>query len=204
MQYLLIIKPTKSKNYWLLRVKADFNGDYNGNFIQNEYLKFSISPAWGRKVNDDFTYALGLSFNYRFGSPLILPVVSFNKNFNEKWDIESILPAFVKLRYKYNGGLHWINTIELDGASYKINSLNASIPNSTNIHLHRSDIQFKTRIEKKISGWFWLGADVGFNENLVYNVTNSNRSRNKILFNNSIKTSLLFNFSIFLSPNLKN
>lgn len=200
---LLIIKPTKSKNYWLLRIKADFNGDYDGNFVQSEYLKFSISPAWGRKVSDNFTYALGLSYNYRFGSPLILPIISFNKNLNTKWDIESILPVFVKVRYKYNDGLHWINTIDLDGASYKINSLDSSLPGYSNIHLHRSDIRFTTRIEKKLTGWFWLAADLGLNQNLVYNVTNSNRARNEVLFENNLKTGFLFNFSIFISPHLK-
>lgn len=200
----LIIKPTKSKNYWLLRVKADLNGDYNGNFVQSDYLKFSISPAWGRKVNEDFTYALGLSYNYRFGSPLILPVISFNKNFNEKWDVESILPVFMKLRYKYNDGLHWINTIDLDGASYKLNSFNENFPGYSNIHLHRSDIRFDTKIEKKLTGWIWLVADVGLNHNLTYNVTNSNRARQNILFENNLKTGFLFNFSLFISPTFKN
>ena len=197
----LLVKPTRSKNYWLLRVRADFNGDYNSNFIQSDYLKFSVSPAWGRKVNNDFTYAVGLSYNYRFGSPLLLPIISFNKNFNEKWDIESILPVFIKLRYKPNKGLHWINAFDLEGASYRLKTLDASFPGYSNIHLHRSDLRFTTRIEKKLTGWFWLGADVGLNRNLTYNVTNSNRARQNILFENNLKTGFLFNFSIFISPN---
>ena len=197
----LIIKPTKTKNYWLLRVRADFNGDYNGDFLQSEYLKFSFSPAWGRKVNEDFTYAVGLSYNYRFGSPLVLPVFSFNKNFNEKWDIESILPVFVKLRYKPTDKLFWINAVDLDGASYRLKSLDTNFPGYDNIHLHRSDIRFTTRIERKLTGWFWVGADVGLNQNLTYNVTNSNRARKDILFENNLKTGFLFNFSIFISPN---
>jgi hypothetical protein len=195
-----IIKPTKTKNYWILRIRGDFNGDYNSDFLRSQYLKFSITPLWGRKVNEDFTYALGLSFNYRFGSPLILPVVSFNKNLNEKWDIESALPAFVKFRYKNNQSLNWINAVELDGASYKISTLNSVFPTANNIHLHRSDIKYSTKIEKKIYKWIWCATEVGLNQNLTYNVTNSNQSRKNILLENTINPGFFFNFSLFISP----
>lgn len=199
----LIMKPTKSKNYWFLRVKADFNGDYTNNFLRSEFLKFSVSPAWGRKVTEDFTFALGLSYNYRFGSPMVIPIFSFNKNFNEKWDIESILPINVKIRFKPNENLNWINAVELEGASYKLNSLKSEALNFKNTHLHRSDVRFTTRVEKRLSGWFWMAAAAGISENIIYNVTNSNQSKKKILLKNDLKTGFLFNVSIFISPNLK-
>ncbi|MBF2709446.1 DUF6268 family outer membrane beta-barrel protein [Flavobacterium soyangense] len=199
-----VIKPTKSNKFWIFKASADLNGDYdqnNGNLT--DYLKFSISPALGWKVNDNFSYALGLSYNYRFGSPLILPVIAFNKNLNEKWSIEAILPLFIKSRFKFDEGISWLNTIEVEGASYKLNNFSSEFPQFDNLHLHRSDIQFTTRIEKKLVGWLWAATEVGFRKNLTYDLTNSNKANNNIIFDNTIKSALLFNVSLFISPRKK-
>jgi len=202
---ITIIRPTRSTKFWVLRANADFNGDYNGSSNSNitDYLKFSISPALGWKVNDNFSYALGVSYNYRFGSPRILPVLAINKNFNNKWSVEAILPLIIKSRYIHNSGLNWLNKIEIDGASYKLNNLSLALKNYENIHLHRSGIQFSTRIEKRLIGWLWAASEVGFHKNLTYNVTNSNQSKRDIIFENSIKSNLLFNVSLFISPRKK-
>jgi hypothetical protein len=196
-----IIKLTKSKRFWVLRARADLNGDYdsaNSNLI--DYLKFSIAPAMGKKVNDDFSYSVGLSLNYRFGSPIIIPIVALNKNLNEKWTVESVLPLFVKTRYKHNTGLFWLNTIEIDGASYKLNNFSEEFSDYTNLHLHRSSIQYNTRIEKKVIRWIWAAAEMGIRKNITYNLTNSNRSRKNIIFDSTLKSAFLFNVSLFISP----
>ncbi|MFK5959713.1 MAG: DUF6268 family outer membrane beta-barrel protein [Lutibacter sp.] len=197
-----IIKPTKSKKFWILRASTDFNGDYSSHASGNltDYLKFSIAPALGWKVNDNFSYALGLSYNYRFGNPLILPIIAINKNFNKKWGIEALLPLFIKSRYIHNKSLNWLNKIEIDGASYKLNNLKPELTQYSNIHLHRSAIQFSSRIEKKLVGWLWAASEIGFQKNLTYNVTNSNRSKKDIIFENTLKSGLLFNVSLFISP----
>ncbi len=200
---ILLIKPTRSKNYWILRLRADFNGDYSNDFVHREYLRFSISPAWGKKVSDDFTYALGLSYNYRFGSPLLIPIISINRNLTSKWDFESVLPVFIRLRYKSNKNTNWINSVELDGASYRVNGLDDSFEGFSNIHLHRSDLRVVSRLEKRISGWLWFGADIGFNQNLVYNITNSNVSNGDVLFDNNLSSGIIANISLFLTPNKK-
>ncbi|MBK5208884.1 MAG: hypothetical protein JJE44_05175 [Flavobacteriaceae bacterium] len=197
-----IIKPTKSTKFWVLRASADFNGDYDTNSSGKltDYLKFSISPGLGWKVNDNFSYALGVSYNYRFGNPLILPVVAINKNFNDQWGIEAVLPLFIKSRYIYNQGLNWLNSVEVDGASYKLNNLEPELIQYSNIHLHRSAIQFSSRIEKKLVGWLWAASEIGFQQNLTYNVTNSNRAKKDIIFENTLKRGLMFNISLFISP----
>jgi hypothetical protein len=203
---LTIIKPTKSKKFWILRASANFNGDYDNNSSEklSDYLKFSISPALGWKINDNFSYALGISYNYRFGSPLILPVIAINKNFNDKWGMEVVLPLIIKSRYIHNSGLNWLNTIEIDGAAYKLNNINEpNLLQYNNIHLHRSAIQFTTRIEKRIVGWLWVASEAGFQKNLTSNITDSNRSKKEIIFENTLKSSVLFNISLFISPRKK-
>lgn len=195
-----IIKPTKSKKFWVIKANADLNGNFETINSFSDYLKFSITPALGWKVNDNFSYALGVSYNYRFGSPFIIPVAAFNINFSEKWGMEAILPLHLKSRYQYNDGLIWQNIIEIDGASYKLNGFSSEFDNYTNLHLHRSDIQFTTRIEKKLFGWLWAASEVGLRKNLTYNLTNSNQSKNNIVFENNLKNAFLFNISLFVSP----
>jgi hypothetical protein len=198
---LTIIKPSKSKHFWVLNASADFNGDFdNKSSILNNYLKFSVSPAIGWKINDHFSYALGISYNYRFGKPLLLPVIAFNKNFNERWGVEAVLPVYVRSRYKYNAGLYWLNTIEIDGASYRLNQFTAPLSEYTDLYLHRSNVQLTSRVEKRIAGWLWIATEVGLRENIVLNLSNSNQTRKNVIFDTAMKPAALFNISLFLSP----
>ncbi len=195
-----IIKPTRSKKFWILKANADLNGDYGAIHSISDYLKFSISPALGLKVNENFSYALGASFNYRFGSPLVIPVAAFNININEKWGLDAILPVFIRSRYQYNQNLIWQNSIEIDGASYKIANFNDEFNAFSKLHLHRSDIKITTRIEKKLIGWLWAASEIGLRENLIFNLNNSVQSKTNIIFKNELSTAFLFNVSLFLSP----
>lgn len=198
---ITVIKPTRTNKYWIFKANADLNGDYDSNSTHfKDFLKFSISTALGWKINENYSYAFGISYNYRFGSPLLLPVVAFNRNLNEKWSIEAILPVFVRSRFQFNEGLQWLNTIEIDGASYRLNNFSAEFSPYDNLHLHRSDIQYTTRLEKKIMGWLWAASEVGFRKNLTYNLTNSNKANDNVIFENTLKSALLLNLSLFISP----
>jgi len=195
-----IIKPTKSKKFWVVKANADLNGNFGTINSFSEYLKFSVSPALGWKVNDNFSYAIGASYNYRFGSPIVIPVAAFNVNIGKKWGIEAILPLFIKSRFQYNDGLIWQHIIEIDGASYRLNNFSSEFNSYNNLHLHRSDIQLSTRFEKKIVGWLWAASEIGFKKNLTYNLTNSNKAKENIIFENNLKNAFLFNVSLFISP----
>lgn len=198
---LTIIKPTKSKRFWILNTSGYLNGDIDRSTgISGKLLKFSISPAVGWKVDDDFSYAVGLTYNYRFGVPLLLPLLAINKNFNDKWGIEAILPVYVRSRYKINNGFFWINTIEVDGASYSLNIDSDHLDQYSNLYLHRSNIQLITKVEKHITNWIWASAGVGIRRNLALNLANSNQSNKNVLYESTLKPSFLFNVSLFVSP----
>ncbi len=201
---IIAIKPTRTNKFWIFKGHADLNGDFGYNSVHlKDFLKFSISTALGWKVNDNYSFALGISFNYRFGSPLLLPIIAFNKNLNEKWSIETIFPVFVRSRYQFSDGLYWLNTIEIDGASYKLNNFSTEFSLYDNLHLHRSDIQYTTRVEKRVIGWLWGASEVGIRKNLTYNLTNSNKAKDNVIFENTLKSALLLNVSLFISPGKK-
>jgi Domain of unknown function (DUF6268) len=198
---LLLIKPRRGNTYWILRVSADLNGDYDGSTrSKTDYLKFSVAPAIGWKKNDDLSYAVGISYSYTFGRPLVLPTFAINKNFNDRWGLEAVLPVLIKLRYTKNDNFYWFNGVEVNGASYRLNNTVPSLDNYQPLHLHRSEIRLTSGIERAIKGWLWIGAEAGFRHNLLYNLTNSASGRSGIIFKNKTNDGLLLNASIFLVP----
>jgi hypothetical protein len=81
--HFYVLKPTKTNKYFILRASFDLNGDYGSRkFGKTEFLKFSITPLIGWKKSENLSYAVGLSYGYTFGRPLVIPVISFNKNFS--------------------------------------------------------------------------------------------------------------------------
>lgn len=198
---LLFIKPRRGNTYWILRLSADLNGDYNGSTrSKTDYLKFSVAPAIGWKKNDDLSYAVGISYSYAFGKPLVLPTFALNKNFNDRWGLEAVLPVLIKLRYTQKDNFYWFSGLEVNGASYRLNNTVTSLAGYESLHLHRSEIRLVSSIEKEIKGWLWMGVEAGFRHNLLYNLTNSASGRSNIIFKNKINDGLLFNASIFLVP----
>lgn len=198
---LTILKPMRSNKFWILRLNGNLNGDYGNNTVKkSKYLKFSVSPALAWRKNDDLSYALGVTYSYNFGRPLLFPTFALNYNFNDQWSLETILPLFVKLRYGFNENFYWYNNIEIDGASYRLNNTVASLTQYQSLHLHRSELRFTSSIEKQIVGWFWAGAEIGGVQNLSYNFTNSASGRKDIIFKNKIGTGFVANVSLFLVP----
>jgi hypothetical protein len=79
---LYIVKPTKTKKYFLLRMSADLNGDFTNTKIPiNKYLKFSVAPMIGWKQNPNLSLALGLAYGYTFGRPTIYPIILLQSQF---------------------------------------------------------------------------------------------------------------------------
>ncbi|MCG8399825.1 DUF6268 family outer membrane beta-barrel protein, partial [Bacillus atrophaeus] len=76
----------------------------------------------GWKKTEDLSWAIGVSYSYTFGRPLILPTFALNKNFNDRWGLEAVLPVLIKLRYAQNDNFYWFNGIEVNGASYRLNN----------------------------------------------------------------------------------
>ena len=198
---LIVIIPMRSNKYWVLRTAANLNGDYKDAPIsKTNYLKFSISPALGWKKNDDLTYAVGLTYAYNFGRPLVFPTFAINYNLDNRWSLESVLPIFAKFRYGINENFYWYNGIEVDGAAYRLNNTEASLAGFQSLHLHRSELRLTSSLEKQLKGWIWAGLELGAAHNLSYNLTNSASGRSDIIFKNKLKDGLLINFSLFLLP----
>lgn len=198
---ITVLKPMRSNKFWVLRVNANLNGDYGSKNVKtSSYLKFSVSPALAWRKNDDLSYAVGITYSNSFGRSLVFPTVALNYNLNDRWNIESILPLFLKFRYGFNENFYWYNNIEIDGASYRLNNTDTMLSHYHSLHLHRSEVKVSSSIEKQLVGWLWAGFEVGGVHNFSYNLTNSASGSSNIIFKNKIRDRFLISASIFLVP----
>jgi hypothetical protein len=199
--HLYVIKPTKTNKYFILRASVDLNGDYtSGKFGKSEFLKFSITPLIGWKKNDNLSYALGFTYGYTFGRPLLLPVISYNKNFNCHLGIESILPFSLKLRYTANEKNYVFAGLELNGASYRLDSEGTAYSNFSQLHLFRSELRYTVTYEREIHDWLWLGIEAGYRQTLRFNLTNGPNGRSDVIIKNKLAGATLVNASLFVVP----
>jgi hypothetical protein len=199
--HFYVVKPTRTKKYFILRASFDLNGDYtSGNIGKLNFLKFSISPLIGWKQTENLSYAVGVSYGYTFGVPLIIPVFSINKNFNCHLGIESLLPVNLRLRYTPNPKNFFYTGVELAGSSYRLESRGTAFSAYNKLHLFRSELRFTANYEREIYDWIWFGIEAGYRNNIFFNLTNGSRSRSDIIIENRLKAAPLINVSLFAVP----
>ena len=199
--HFYVVKPTKGKKYFLLRASFDLNGDYTSRKIGNkDFLKFSISPLIGWKKNENFSYAVGVSYGYTFGVPLVIPVFSFNKNFNCNFGIESLLPVNVRLRYTRNEKNYFYAGLELAGSSYRLDNEGTAFADYNKLHLFRSELRSMITYEREIHDWLWFGIEAGYRHNLIFNLTNGPRALSDVIIDNKLRDAPLINASLFVVP----
>ena len=199
--HLYMVKPTKSKKYFIVRASFDLNGDYGADkFGKSDFLKFSITPLMGWKQHDNLSYAVGFSYGYSFGRPLIVPVFSINKNFNCNFGIESVLPINFRFRYTKNEKNFWYAGMELSGGSYRLNNENTAFQAYSDLHLFRSELRYTLTFEREIHDWLWFGIDAGYRQNLRFNLTNGPRSKSDIIIGNKLRAAPIISASLFVVP----
>lgn len=199
--HFYVLKPTRSNKYFIIRTSLDLNGDYSsGKFAKKEFVKFSITPLIGWKKNDNLSYALGFSYGYTFGVPLILPVISYNKNFSCHFGLESILPISVRLRYTKNEKNYLYGGIELGGASYRLDNAGTAFSDYNKLHLFRSELRYSLTFEKEIHDWLWFGIEGGYRQNLRFNLTNGPHANSDVIISNKLHASPIINASLFVVP----
>jgi len=195
---VFMIKPTLGNRYYILRVSAGLNGDYNlENFAKKDFLKFSISPLIGWKKNDYVSYAFGLAYSYSFGRRSLYPLIAYNKSFDNQWGLESILPAEIKLRYStLNLKNYFYLKTELNGSNY---SLRLSDQQSL-VYLNKSEIRFLLTWEREVHDWLWFSIEGGLRTNINFDLANTPDINADVVVENQLNEAMVLSFSIFVVP----
>jgi hypothetical protein len=191
-----VFKPLNNKNFLIIQANADLNGNYrNFDELDTKGLTFSGTAIYGWKKDDNFMWGLGVSRTYRAGQVLHIPVILYNRTFNQKWGMEVILPARAHVRRNFSPSSYLMAGYEIEGNAYYLGN-----PSGAPLHLRRGELKPRIMFEQKITGFIWLSAQAGLRYNWRFNAFNSQNPTKdqKPLFDNTLGNPLYFNVSINL------
>lgn len=161
----LIFKPLDEKHFLIFQAETALNGNYNFGDIKPDFglMKYSATAIYGWKFDDNHNLGVGITRTYRGGSVLHLPVVLWNKTFNNRWGMELLLPARGHARYNFSTKSMLMLGYELEGQSYHVQSAPGS--NTTygfsQMELRKSEIRARVSWDKSLTDFIWLNVQAG-------------------------------------------
>ena len=181
---LAYLHSLNERNFYLIRVKGELNGDYTRDNIDiADYLKATVDLAYGWKKTEDYSIGVGLQWGYTFGRQRVFPGVLFNKTFNPKWGVESIFPANIRLRYNANEKTLFYTGYRLEGASYDIFADETELQRYNEIELRRTDIKGLLRMEREIYDFLWFAVEGGYRRYYRHRIFDEVGSRDPLITN---------------------
>ncbi len=162
-------KPLNEKNFLLLQASADaaFLSEADVTFNGNA-LTYSATAVYGWKRSDSLMWGLGVARTYRLGRLIHVPVLLYNRTFNDRWGVEVLLPARAAIRRNFNPKTLATLGFELEGNQYAWRRPSLAIPPSTEgtqFFLQRGEIKPRINIERNLFGFWWIALQAGVRVN---------------------------------------
>ncbi len=189
--------PLDYRYYLLGRVRVLGNGDY-GQFINlgKRYRVFGITGVFGIKVHDDFEWGIGVNYSTSFRNTSLLPFLVFNRNFNERWGLESIFPAMIQLRHNFRPGTIFSGGFKYNSRSYSLDIEEDDLSHVYN--LNHSELRFELTWEQQLHPWVWLNVEGGLQYNFSTDFDTS--SPGATPFRVEMGSVPYIRFGLFVSP----
>ncbi|MBD1398115.1 hypothetical protein H9Q13_13145 [Pontibacter sp. JH31] len=170
--------------FMLVRAKGELNGDYTRDNISiSDYLKTNLDVAYGWKRTPDFAWGIGLQYGYTFGRQRIFPGIMYNRTFNDRWGVESIFPANLRLRYNVSEKTLLYTGYRIEGASYNLFASEPPLSQFNDIELRRTDIKGLLRLEQEIYDFLWFAVEGGFRQYYRHRAFDDIGSRDELIKN---------------------
>lgn len=181
----VMFKPLDEVHYIIGSVQTDWNGNFTWNNFQDNFPAptLTVGALYGWKRNENFMWALGATQTWRGGEKLYLPLLLYNRTYNDRWGLEILLPARAHVRYNFSTGTLLMAGFEVEGNSYQLrgNFTTSTGRNLQTLELRRSEIKPRLVFEQRLFGFFWLSAQVGYRYNYKFNMSEA-RSSNRGVF----------------------
>jgi Domain of unknown function (DUF6268) len=196
-----VFKPLNEKNFLIFQASADVNGLFeNVKAIQNKAITLSGTVIYGWKTSEKNMIGAGLARTYRAGRLLHVPVLFWNKTFNDKWGMELLLPARGFVRYNFSTTSMLQAGFELEGNQFLM-----QLPSTMgrNTYIQRGEVKPRIMWDKKLAGFLWINAQAGLRYNYRFDVVNRYDARedSQRFFSSNLGNPLFFNISLnFVSP----
>lgn len=199
---LTVFKPLNEKNFVIVAANADLNGAYKLSDIQPlNTLTYSVLGVYGWKKSDQLMWGLGWARTYRLGEANnTVPVLLYNRTFNDRWGVEALLPARLNVRRNFSASSLLMLGYELEGNSYRLRTSGLDALSSTgDAVLRRSELKLRLTYEQQLAGFIWLSAQAGLRVNANFNVSpGESAKRGEYLLENTLTNPLFFGLSLNL------
>lgn len=195
-----VFKPLNEKNFLIFQASADVNGVFEGfDDINTKAITISATAIYGWKKSEKNMYGFGVARTYRAGQIIYVPIVLWNKTFNDKWGMELLLPARGHLRRNFSTSNILQLGYELEGNQYWMRTPS---PNGQ-FFIQRGEVKPRVMWDKKLSGFFWLNVQAGFRYNYRFDVMKEYDARkdDQLFFRSALTNPFYFSVGInFVSP----
>ena len=189
-----LFKPFDNKRFLIAQANADLNGDYRrASDISGRNMTYSATAIYGWKKSDNLMWGLGVSRTYRAGALLYVPVLFYNRTFNQQWGVEVLLPARASLRRNFGTKALLLLGYELEGNAYYLSQ--------SGTYLRRGELKPRITFERQIKDFVWLSVQAGLRYNWrfdAYRTQNPQGRDEKPVAENRLGNPLYFNVSLNL------
>ena len=194
-------KPLDEKHWLVIQATTDFNGSFRKfSDISSRSLTISATAIYGWKYSDRNMMGVGVARTYRAGSVLYVPVLLWNKTFNDRYGMELLLPARGYLRRNFSTTSMLQLGYELEGNQFYLPGAGVA---GNDLFLQRGELKPRLMWDKQIAGFIWLNVQAGMRMNWRFDVMDQANSRDKKdrLYEGRLTNPLFFSVGLnFVSP----
>ena len=195
---LYITKAFREKFYGGLRLRTSYRGDYDqGMSFESRYATYSVLAVMGIKPRPGLEWGIGLTYSDNFFNRQILPFAVYNRTFNEKWGIETVLPVSVMARYNFRKDRLILFGAEYQSDSYAIDALTGKSAQATPYFFRHSEIAVKASYDHHLYSWFWFNVEGGYQAPFRNQFVASQGGQT---IDNSVKGQPFFKVGLFITP----
>ncbi|MBK8501526.1 MAG: hypothetical protein IPL46_04565 [Saprospiraceae bacterium] len=166
--------------------------DFGGQYAIYKGLAF-----YGIKPNENLEWGFGLNLSTGFRRSTILPFFLYNRNFNDRWGLESALPAYIFGRLNLGRKSIMLLGAEYSSGSYRL-GVNSSNKSLLDYALNHSEIIGSLRLEQQLSSWLWANVKVGYQLN--FSTDFDSKAINTSSFQVEPADGFFFRIGAFISP----
>lgn len=205
-----IFKPLNESRFMIFQAQADINGDFKASELGTAFssgLTFSGAFVYGWKKNDRFMWGIGVTRTYRGGETLHIPILLYNRTFNDRWGIEVLLPARLHFRRNFSPKSLLQLGYEIVGNSYHISNVSTQVGSDLrpydDLQLRRSEVKIRAIYEQALKNFIWISVQAGFRYNYKFNLSEARNVKEglfnkKFLLNNDIGNTPYVSVGIYL------
>jgi hypothetical protein len=173
-------KPLDDKRFIIGSAMADFNGNFGWNTFGDAFPMptWTFAVLYGWKRNDNTMLAFGATQTWRGGERLYVPLLLYNKTFNDRWGLEILAPARAHVRYNFSAASLLLLGYEIEGNSYRLfrGQEDFEAGSGRFLEVRRSEIKPTIIFEQKLMGFIWLSAQVGYRYNFKFGISEDRNS----------------------------